>query len=76
MIDILNLQDAPELDDWFAVESPYGVCLAGTVTGHPLLPDGMVRTSLLVAISEDHTWARTLNRFYRLKRPLELLSMQ
>jgi hypothetical protein len=76
MTDLPNLEDAPELDDWIAVESPYGVCLVGTVTGHPLLPDGVVRTSLLVAIADDRTWARTLNRYYRLKSALDLPSMQ
>ncbi len=76
MTDVANLEDAPELDGWVAVESPHGVCLVGTVTGHPLLPDGVIRTSLLVAIAEDQTWARTLNRFYRLKSALELPPMR
>lgn len=76
MTDAPTLEDAPELDGWVAVESPHGVCLVGTVAGHPLLPDGIIRTSLLVAISEDQTWARTLNRYYRLKSALDLPSMQ
>lgn len=65
-----DLTDAPELREWLVVLADDGVSLVGRVTGHPILGnDRLIQTSALLAIAEDQSWARTLNRFYRLGRP-------
>lgn len=46
------------------------LCLAGLVTGHPLLGGDYITTSPLIALPPELSWARTLSRFYRLKTPL------
>ncbi len=43
--------------------------LIGTVSGHPRLPDGPIRTSVLLAYDPDRGYARTFSRFYRLESP-------
>lgn len=62
--------EAPILDHWVTAQRP-AMCLTGLSTGHPLLPgDGRpIVTSDLCLVSEDHQWARTLSRWYRLGRP-------
>jgi hypothetical protein len=43
--------------------------LIGRVTAHPCHLDGrMIRTSQLIWLAHDRTWARTWNRVYRLGR--------
>ncbi|MDR4305953.1 hypothetical protein IHQ68_04850 [Chelatococcus sambhunathii] len=68
-----DLDDAPTIESWTVVAEPGGApALIGRVHGHPQIPDGrLTHTSYLVAMSEREGWARTLNRFYRLGRPLE-----
>lgn len=48
-----------------------GLCqLAGYALGHPRFGSGVpVRTSPVLSISEDFTWARSWNRFYRIVDP-------
>jgi hypothetical protein len=46
--------------------------LTGKVTGHPLLGERLIRTSMLIYISDDSQWARTLSRWYRLGSPLKI----
>jgi hypothetical protein len=61
----VDLAEAPVLNDW----SFYGISLMGTVFGHPTIPTGhWCYTSVVLAISADRTWARTMNRFYWLGR--------
>ncbi|MGA0534348.1 MULTISPECIES: DUF6634 family protein [Hansschlegelia] len=68
-----DLRDAPELRDWLIVSAEDGVALIGRVTGHPTVEDDrLVYTSALIAMSADQSWARTLNRFYRLRGPSRL----
>lgn len=63
---------APLLDSWTIGYRPAS-CLVGLSTGHPLLPgDGrQIATSDLILMSQDHSWARTLSRWYRLGRPAD-----
>ena len=66
--------DPPILERWMLANRP-ARCLAGLSFGHPLLP-GEARpivTSDLCLISDDHGWARTLSRWYRLGRPADSL---
>lgn len=59
---------APVLRDWIAMlDAPGVLCLGGTVTGHPLLEDGMrIYTSMLITLDPGGAWARTRSRWYRL----------
>ncbi|OYU19151.1 MAG: hypothetical protein CFE34_06695 [Rhodobacteraceae bacterium PARR1] len=66
-----TLAAAPLLHLWSPVLIGADLCLAGEATGHPHLPDGIITTSLLLALAQDLTWARTFSRFYRLNRPLD-----
>lgn len=62
--------DPPILERWAMALRPT-LCLTGLSFGHPLLP-GEARpivTSDLCLIADDHAWARTLSRWYRLGRP-------
>lgn len=61
-----ELSNSPCLEIWQTTLVRGNLCLSGMASGHPLLPDGPVDTSPLIALSEDCTWARTLSRFYRL----------
>lgn len=62
-----ELNQAPILNRWCAARlgsSPF--CL-GHVTGHPTLRWGArAHTSVLFQVAQDHSWARTWNRFYSL----------
>ncbi len=66
-----TLAAAPLLHLWSPVFIGADLCLAGKATGHPHLPDGIITTSMLLALAPDLTWARTFSRFYRLDRPLD-----
>lgn len=63
---------APVLDRW-VVAMRTVPCLAGLSTGHPELAgeNRLIGTSDLWLLSKDHTWARTLSRWYRLGRPAQ-----
>ncbi|WP_156460146.1 DUF6634 family protein [Mesorhizobium sp. Root157] len=64
--------DAPILDRWILARRAVP-CLAGLSTGHPRLAgeNRLIGTSDLWLLSKDHSWARTLSRWYRLGRPAE-----
>lgn len=66
--DLETLKEAPVLRDWLAAIDLKGVpCLAGTVTGHPILAEGArIYTSVLMALDADGIWARSRSRWYRL----------
>lgn len=62
-----ELDRAPVLHAWCAVRLGTSPFLLGQSTGHPLLKWGArTRTSVLMRISLDHSWARTWNRYYSL----------
>lgn len=65
-------REAPVLDRW-VIGQRFVPCLAGLSTGHPRLPgeERLIGTSDLWLLSEDHNWARTLSRWYRLGRPAD-----
>ncbi len=67
-----TLSASPCLDVWQPIQIGTVLCLAGAVSGHPLLPDTFITTSPLVALRQDAAWARTISRFYRLGSPLEM----
>jgi hypothetical protein len=64
--------DPPVLERWVFAHRP-ARCLAGLSFGHPLLPGEArpIATSDLCLIADDHSWARTLSRWYRLGRPAD-----
>ncbi len=67
-----DLETAPLLDIWqAAVAQSTGLpFLWGCVAGHPLLRDGWIHTSPLIALGTDLGWAKTRSRWYRLGTPL------
>lgn len=62
--------EAPILNNWIWT-SRNVTCLAGEVTGHPLLTGTrrQIITSDVWVIDEELSCARTLSRWYRLGRP-------
>jgi hypothetical protein len=65
----IDLRAAPIIDKW-----SYGLvpapCLVGSVRGHPVLGNlARVHTSELILIDQEHRWARTWSRYYRLGEP-------
>lgn len=67
-----DLEAAPLLDLWqAAVAQSTGLPLLwGCVAGHPLLRDGWIHTSPLIALGTDLCWTKTRSRWYRLGTPL------
>jgi len=64
-----DLSSAPVLDHWRPAPRIL-TCLAGMVTGHPIVRDGrMMLTSQLFAIDEEARWARSWSRLYSLRSP-------
>jgi hypothetical protein len=73
---LLELERAPVLENWRTLimyvergEDHLGMLLVltGRVTGHPQHPDGTtIRTSQLVWLDLNRSWARSWNRVYRL----------
>lgn len=59
-------QHAPNLEDYTLVLQGQKLFLSGVVTGHPRLGTDFVRTSMLIHVTDDEQWARTLSRWYRL----------
>jgi hypothetical protein len=64
-----ELADAPFLDN-YGLTFRMAPCLTGMVQGHPSIDRPAVLTSGLWAYAPELGWARTLNRYYRLGRPL------
>lgn len=67
-----DLETVPLLDLWqAAVAGDTGMpFLWGYAIGHPLLRNGNITTSPLIALGEDLSWARTRSRWYRLGTPM------
>ncbi|TPL02549.1 hypothetical protein FJ938_19045 [Mesorhizobium sp. B2-4-14] len=65
-------EEAPILDRWILTQRIVP-SLAGLSSGHPRLigENRLIGTSDLWLLSDDHTWARTLSRWYKLGRPAE-----
>jgi hypothetical protein len=63
-------RNPPVLERWILAQRTVP-CLVGLATGHATLPGRgrLICTSDLWLLSQDHTWARTLSRWYRLGRP-------
>ena len=64
--------DPPILERWIVANRP-APCLAGLSSGHPVLMGEArpIATSDLCLFADDHSWARTLSRWYRLGRPAD-----
>jgi hypothetical protein len=62
---VRQLADAPTLCRWH-VHWMHVPCLIGIGVGHPIVPDGPMRTSRLVAIDQEGRQARTASRWYSL----------
>jgi hypothetical protein len=61
-----KLQAFPLLDQWSFGFLP-AACLVGSVRGNPILGNrARVHTSQLVFVDQEHGWARTWSRCYRL----------
>jgi hypothetical protein len=74
-----ELARAPVLHGWCAVRLGSSSFMLGQCTGHPLLRWGArTRTSVLIRIAPDQSWARTWNRYYALSEyvPETLFKMQ
>lgn len=60
----------PELRNWRRIaiggETAF---LIGEVSGHPLLPDGWMTSSPLIAFDPGNGWAQTMSRRYALAEP-------
>ena len=66
-----DLANAPTLTGWAFSDKPNDlVRLIGWVNNHPLLGDGWITTSVVLAIDPKRKWARTVSRVYRLGTPL------
>lgn len=64
-----DLITAPRLDLWLPVRNKYGVlALWGQVIDHPDFGVDDIVTSPLVAWNPAESWARSINRWYRLGR--------
>ena len=62
-----ELASAPVLNGWILVEDPGEIVrLGGFVSGHPILADGWIWTSILLFMEPNRQWARTVSRLYRL----------
>ena len=61
-----DLMTAPTLDFWKAVIADDVPRLIGIAIGHPNFPMSEVYTSMLMFVSKDRSYARTLSRWYRL----------
>lgn len=59
--------DAPVLKDYTAVLRGRNLTLSGRAIDHPLLGSQLIDTSLLIHVTSDEKWARTLSRWYRLE---------
>lgn len=64
-----ELENGLELDLWRPQINIFGeLVLEGTVRGHPILRDQAIITSPVIALDPDERWARTVTRWYRLRR--------
>ena len=64
-----DLLGAPLISNWIIAMRPGDPrpSLVGSITGHPTLGDtALSATSVVLAMSVDGGWARTVSRYYRL----------
>ena len=66
-----TLAASPHLDLWLPIRIDGDLCLAGAVSGHPLLEASFITTSPLIALHDNEGWARTISRFYQLGQRLD-----
>lgn len=66
------LSASPHLDLWQPIRIDGDLCLAGAVSGHPLLQSSFITTSPLIALRPAEGWARTISRFYQLGQRLDM----
>lgn len=67
--DEATLAEAPRLENW-TIARRTEACLFGTMTGHPKIADGRPGATSGVWVVAPHLgYARTLTRFYALRRP-------
>ena len=59
-------RDAPMMDQYLIVLQGQKMNLHGWADGHQKLGTGHIQTSLLIHITADRKWARTLSRWYHL----------
>lgn len=62
-------RDAPVLDRYLVVLQRQKLNLHGWVNGHPKLGTRWIQTSVLIHVTQDQKWARTLSGWYRLGDP-------
>lgn len=68
-----ELSQAPHLSNWVFGEIDGGFRrLGGIVTGHPRIRDGWIWTSVVLFVSPDKKWARTVSRYYNLGDTMQL----
>lgn len=66
-----DLAGVPVLEAWSWVLDRGRLCAMGIVSRHPIIEDGhRCVTSAVMVAAENDAWVRTVNRFYRLGRPL------
>ncbi len=64
-----DLKHAPKLDLWRPQITVIGeLVLEGDVRGHPILGNRNIITSPVIALDADAHWARTVSRWYQLRR--------
>nr|WP_314256816.1 DUF6634 family protein [uncultured Devosia sp.] len=69
---IYDFATAPILNDW-SIGQRHEIALVGRVEGHASIPDKkLVTTSGLYFLDPVAGYARTLSRWYRLGKPLEV----
>ncbi len=65
-----ELEEAPRMEGWSLVASAGGVIIAGTISRHPRLGSNRIgHTAQIAALAHDGTWARSLNRLWKLGTP-------
>jgi hypothetical protein len=66
-----DLAGVPLLEAWSWVLDRGHLCAMGIVSQHPFIEDGhRCVTSAVMVVAENDAWVRTVNRFYRLGRPM------
>jgi len=69
-------ENTPSLDGYLPVLQGRKLYLSGWVTNHPRFETTIVGTSMLIHVTHDARWARTLSRWYRLETPRRIDTSQ
>ena len=69
-------RNAPTLDDYLCVLQGRKLFMTGWAIGHPRLGTTLIGTSMLIHVTEDAQWGRTLSRWYRLGEPRRIDTSQ